>query len=303
MSLPERVAIVGFGEVGRILAQDLHQIGVPSIAVFDTAFAVASSGASQAVDLAPAIKCASAAEAAAGARLVISAVTAGSALDAARSVTSSIGDAFFLDLNSVSPSTKRAAAEEIDAAGGRYVEAAVMASVPPKRIRTPMLFGGRFAEEFLPIAAALGFSAQVYSSHLGAASSVKMCRSIMIKGLEALTLECMLTARAYGVEADVLSSLGDTLPHPDWSQLARYLIGRSLQHGKRRAEEMREVARTVSEIGVEPLLAAPTARRQDWAFEQAGHLPAGMVADSDLPDLLDGLLERIGRPATTRRMT
>ena len=297
MSLPARVAIIGFGEVGRILAQDLHEVGVPTIAVFDTAFADVGSGASRAADQATVVKCASAAEAAAGAGFILSAVTAGSALDAARSVTSSIGDAFFVDLNSVSPSTKRAAAEEIDAAGGRYVEAAVMASVPPKRIRTPMLFGGRFAEDFLPIATALGFSAKVYSSQLGAASSVKMCRSIMIKGLEALTLECMLTARAYGVEADVLSSLGDTLPHADWSKLARYLIGRSLQHGKRRAEEMREVARTVSEIGVEPLLAAPTAERQDWAFAQAGLLPAGMVADSGLQDLLDGLLDRIRKAA------
>ena len=297
MSLPARVAIIGFGEVGRILAQDLHEAGVPTIAVFDTAFADAGSGASRAADQATVVKCASAAEAAAGAGFILSAVTAGSALDAARSVTSSIGDTFFVDLNSVSPSTKRAAAEEIDAAGGRYVEAAVMASVPPKRIRTPMLFGGRFAEDFLPIATALGFSAKVYSSQLGAASSFKMCRSIMIKGLEALTLECMLTARAYGVEADVLSSLGDTLPHADWSKLARYLIGRSLQHGKRRAEEMREVARTVSEIGVEPLLAAPTAERQDWAFAQAGLLPAGMVADSGLQDLLDGLLDRIRKAA------
>lgn len=300
MSLPERVAIVGFGEVGRILAHDLREAGVPTIAVFDTAFALAGSGAGQAADRAPVVKCADAADAAAGAGLVISAVTAGSALDAARSVTASIAGTFFLDLNSVSPSTKQAAAEEIDAAGGRYVEAAVMASVPPKRIRTPMLFGGRFAEDFLPIATALGFSAQVYSSHLGAASSVKMCRSIMIKGLEALTLECMLTARAYGVEADVLSSLADTLPHADWSQLARYLIGRSLQHGKRRAEEMREVARTVSEIGVEPLLAAPTAQRQDWAFDQAGRLPAGMVADCDLPTLLDGLLHGIRQTTGTQ---
>jgi len=295
MSLPERIAVVGFGEVGRILAHDLRQAGVPTISVFDIAFAAPDSGASQAADLAPVVKCASAAAAVAGAALVISAVTAGSAIEAARSVTSSIGNAFFVDLNSVSPSTKRAAAEEIDAAGGRYVEAAVMASVPPKRIRTPMLFGGRFAEDFLPIATALGFSAEVYSPQLGAASSVKMCRSIMVKGLEALTLECMLTARAYGVEADVLRSLSDTLPHADWSQLARYLISRSLLHGKRRAEEMREVARTVSEIGVEPLLAAPTAERQDWAFAQAGQLPAGLIATSDLYELLDGLLAGIKR--------
>jgi 3-hydroxyisobutyrate dehydrogenase len=296
MPFPQSIAIIGFGEVGRILAQDLKQAGVPTIAVYDTAFADPASGAAQAADLAPVVKCTSATEAVAGADLVISAVTAGSAIAAARSVIPAIGNAYFMDVNSISPSAKRQAGEEIDAAGGRYVEAAVMASVPPKRIRTPMLFGGRFAEGFLPIATALGFSARVYSSQLGAASSVKMCRSIMVKGLEALALECMLTSRAYGVEADVLSSLADTLPHPDWPGLARYLISRSLLHGKRRAEEMREVARTVSEAGLDPLLAAPTAERQDWAYEQAALLPAGMLANSTLATLLDGLLDqRVGR--------
>ena len=292
MSVPSHIAIIGFGEVGGILAQDLHAAGIARITSFDTAFADPTSKASKAAAVAPIIACSSAVEAAAGAAVIISAVTAGSALDAARSVLPIANDAFFIDLNSVSPSTKQAAAAAVDAGGGRYVEAAVMASVPPKRLKTPMLLGGAHAATFLPLADALGLSAQVYSTELGAASSVKMCRSIMIKGLEALAVECMLTARAYGVEADVLRSLADTLPHPDWPGLARYLISRSLLHGKRRAEEMREVARTVSEAGIEPLLAAPTAVRHDWSYAKARELPAG-AANGALADLLDALLQQV----------
>ena len=98
---------------------------------------------------------------------------------------------------------------------------------------------------------------------IGVASAVKLCRSIMIKGLEALTVECLFTARRYGVEEQVLASLVETYPGLDWQKEADYLVSRVVQHS-RRAAEMREVARTVEEVGMQALLAAPTAQRQDW---------------------------------------
>ncbi len=265
-ALPGNIALIGFGEVGRIFARDLRTTGVARFSAYDTAFADPGSAqrrnaAEDGVEV-----CADAPSAVRGASLVISAVTAGSALGAARSVLPGIGrDAFFVDVNSVSPATKREAAELVNAAGGRYVEAAVMSSVPPHGIRTPMLLGGRHAAAFAPLGEALGLSAQVYSDREGAASSVKMCRSVMIKGLEALVMECLVSARAYGVEADVLRSLSDTMPGTDWEGLAGYMIQRSLQHGRRRAEEVREVAKTVADTGCEPLMSTAIAERQDWA--------------------------------------
>ena len=116
-----------------------------------------------------------------------------------------------------------------------------------------------------------------------------MCRSIMIKGLEALTTECMLSARHYGVEDEVLRSLADTLPHDDWPGLARYVMSRALLHGRRRAEEMREVARTVEQAGVEPLLSEAIAERQDWAAAQGRRLSPEELAAPDLSSLLDAL--------------
>jgi 3-hydroxyisobutyrate dehydrogenase-like beta-hydroxyacid dehydrogenase len=193
-----------------------------------------------------------------------------------------------VDVNSVSPGTKAEAARVVEAEGGRYVEAAVMASVPPKGLRTPMLLGGPHAAGFMRDMAAFGMDLTDFSPEIGRASSVKMCRSVMIKGIEALTTECMLAARHYGVEADVLRTLGDTLPHPDWPGLARYVISRSLIHGKRRAEEMREVARTVADAGVEPLMSDATVERQDWAWRRGVEIGEAR----DAPDL-DALLEAV----------
>jgi 3-hydroxyisobutyrate dehydrogenase len=287
------IAIIGFGEVGGILARDLRAAGATRIAAFDIAFAAPDSPQSRAARGRGAAICASAAEAAGQADLVISSVTAGAALDAARAAGAGGGlrhGPLFLDVNSVSPGTKREAASVVEEAGGRYVEAAVMTSVPPHGIRSPMLLGGPHAAEFVERAAPFGMRLTAFSPEIGAASSVKMCRSVMIKGLEALATECLLTARHYGVERQVLASLADTLPHEDWRRLARWMISRPLVHGRRRAEEMREVARTVREAGIEPILSAPTAVRQDWSSERGRELPPEVLAEGGLEALLDAIL-------------
>ncbi len=269
------IAIIGFGEVGGILARDLAAQGA-AIAAFDIAPEAQARAASAGFargDAAAAVR---------EAPVVFVCVTAGSVLDAMAALAGGLGHApFVVDVNSVSPGTKREAAAHVTALGGRYVEAAVMASFPPKRLRTPILLGGQHAADFIRAMARFGMDLTDFSPEIGRASSVKMCRSVMIKGIEALTTECMLAARHYGVEADVLRTLGDTLPHPDWPGLARYVISRALIHGKRRAEEMREVARTVADAGVEPLLSRAIAERQDWAWRRG----AAMGEARDAPDL------------------
>jgi 3-hydroxyisobutyrate dehydrogenase len=171
------------------------------------------------------------------------------------------------------------------------VEAAVMASVPPKGIRTPVLLGGPQAEAFLPVARDLGMAAEVFSAEVGGASSVKMCRSILIKGMEALLTEGMMTARRYGVEKQVLASLADTID-TDWSQLARYMMSRALIHGRRRAEEVREVVRTIEEVGLEPMQSPATALRQDWAADRGLELAPEVLATKDLQTLVDAVLAK-----------
>jgi 3-hydroxyisobutyrate dehydrogenase-like beta-hydroxyacid dehydrogenase len=285
-----RFAIIGFGEVGGIFARDLARGGATRLGAFDVAPA--------AQERAGGLARPSAAEAAREAQVVFISVTAGSALAAAESLAGGLAHRpFVVDVNSVSPAAKQAAARAVEAAGGRYVEAAVMASVPPKGLRSPMLLGGPHAADFMALMAPFGMDLKVYSTEIGKASSVKMCRSVMVKGLEALTTECMLAARHYGVEADVLRSLSDTLPHDDWRGLARYVISRALIHGKRRAEEMREVARTVEEAGIAPLASRAIAERQDWAALQGRAMGPEALATPDLDTLLDALRAAMREPA------
>jgi 3-hydroxyisobutyrate dehydrogenase-like beta-hydroxyacid dehydrogenase len=292
-----RICLIGLGEVGQILADDLKTAGVTHITAYDILFDRPDSIPARAAkqrDLSPSK---SAAEAARKAELIISAVTAANDQDAARSVAhGDLAGTFYLDLNSASPGTKKDAARIIEGAHGRYVEAAVMTPFPPKRIASPMLLGGPHAEEFLSQAEPLGFNGRMVSAEIGIASATKMCRSVMIKGIEALLTESMLSARHYGVEKDVLASLSDLLPVGDWEKLARYMISRSFEHGTRRAEEMREVAKTVREAGIEPLMSNAAAERQDWA---AAHKSA--VSEQQLATMLDSILSELERESPPRK--
>ncbi|MBT0962962.1 DUF1932 domain-containing protein [Denitromonas iodatirespirans] len=266
-----QVALVGYGEVGRILAEDLRARGV-SVFAYDLKLADAASapplrahaeshGVRLATDHAHAV---------ARADLVICAVTARQTEAAASACAAALRtDAFFLDLNSASPGAKQRAAAMVDAAGGRYVEGAVMTSVPPYRSRVPMLLGGTSAAALCPGLNVLGFAATVASDRLGVASATKMCRSIMIKGLEAMVIESFTAARAYGVEAAVIASLHETFPGIDWESQASYFFGRVIAHGRRRSEEMFEVAATVREAGLDPFSAWGTAERQAWMADLA----------------------------------
>ncbi len=264
------VALIGYGEVGRILAEDLRLQGI-AVAAHDRQLdgeagnPMREHAARHGVVLVP-----THAEAARGAGLVISAVTASQAVAVAAACAPGIGlGAFFLDFNSASPGAKIRAAELIDAAGGCYVEGAVMTSVPPYRLRVPLLLGGPHAQELRPVLAGLGFAPRVASEKLGVASATKMCRSVMIKGLEAMVIESFTTARHYGVEDAVIASLAETFPGIDWPRQAGYFFQRVIEHGRRRSEEVREVAETVREAGLAPFSAAGTAERQAWMADLA----------------------------------
>ncbi len=264
------IGLVGYGEVGRILAEDLRKQDV-TIVTYDIKLDGNKAGPlrEHARDHGVALA-ASHTDLAARADFIVSAVTASQAVPVAQACAPAVKkSAFFLDFNSASPGAKQRAAKLIDARGARYVEGAVMTSIPPYRIKVPLLLGGATAEDLAPLLVQLGFDAKVASKELGVASAVKMCRSIMIKGLEAMTIECLTTARAYGVEDAVLASLKETFPSIDWEKQGAYFFQRVIEHGRRRAEEVREVAETVREIGLTPWSAQGTAERQAWVADLA----------------------------------
>jgi 3-hydroxyisobutyrate dehydrogenase-like beta-hydroxyacid dehydrogenase len=294
---PRRIAVIGFGEVGTALATGLMATGRYDLAAYDIL-----------IDQGPAMRdkarelkveaCGSAARAAAGAQIVISAVTAASSRGVAEGAAQFLEpEQFFLDVNSVSPETKRASAAAIGR-NGRYVEAAVMAAIAPYGLKVPMLLGGRHATALKALLDPAGMVLTVVAAEIGRASAIKMCRSIMIKGLEALAVECLMTARHYGVEDDILASLERTYPQIGWEKQMGYLVSRSVEHGRRRAAEMRESADTVAETGLEPLMASAIARRQDWVADRVAEQPDLKKApESTWRDTLDRIRPGAGAPA------
>jgi 3-hydroxyisobutyrate dehydrogenase-like beta-hydroxyacid dehydrogenase len=297
---PDRLALIGFGEVGRHFAQGFVASGRHSVAAYDILLDEEATAAPlrAAAATAGAALCDSAAAAAAGARVVISAVTAASARSVAEAAAQYLGPGqIFLDINSVSPETKRANAAAVERSGAAYVEAAVLAAVAPYGLKVPILLGGAAAGELAALLGPAGMRLEIGSAVIGQASAIKMCRSIMIKGLEALAVECFLTARHYGVEDTIIASLDETFPEMNWEEKAGYLIARVVQHGRRRAAEMRESAATIAEAGITPLMAPATAARHDAVADHVAAQPAlKQIPDAEWRRMVDALLAP-ARPA------
>lgn len=261
-----RLAVIGFGEAGRILAAGWRASGRFDVTAYDIKLddpaereAMRAAAATRQVRM-----LASHQAAIAGAEIVVSAVTAAASTDVAREAARHLEPGqFFADINSVSPGTKRTNAGLIEAAGGHYIDVAVMAPVPPYGLAVPILLGGTKAADLAAAWTPTGMRLEIVAADIGTASAIKMCRSVMIKGLEALVVECLLGARRYGVEDRVLASLEETFPQMKWDERADYLVSRVVVHGRRRAAEMREVATTLDEVGVTPFMASATAQCQD----------------------------------------
>jgi 3-hydroxyisobutyrate dehydrogenase-like beta-hydroxyacid dehydrogenase len=204
----------------------------------------------------------SAADAVQGADLIISAVTAASSVDAVQSVKDHLaGNPYILDINSVSPGRKQETAKLLGDRG-RYVDVAVLAPIHPARHQTPMLLAGPHAHAVAPHLTALGMRVSIAGDAVGAAAAIKMVRSVIVKGIEALTLECFLAAARAGVVDEVAASLKNNYPGLDWTKIVPYNLERMASHGERRAAEMEEVAATLRELGVEPLMVSATVKRQ-----------------------------------------
>jgi 3-hydroxyisobutyrate dehydrogenase-like beta-hydroxyacid dehydrogenase len=254
-----RIGLIGFGEAGQTFAraagwkQDASAFDskTDDLATRDGMLAVFGNEG--------VVGCLSLCDAVASANQIMSLVTADQAVIAAQNAAQhGLENTIYFDMNSVAPNTKREAAAAIEAAGGRYLDVAIMAPVHPARLAVPLLVSGAHSKEGAAALQALGFTnVRVVGAEVGRASSIKMIRSVMVKGQEALTAEMILAARQADVVTEVLSSLG-----ADWTERARYNLERMTTHGVRRAAEMEEVAKTLESLGVEPLMTRGTIIRQ-----------------------------------------
>ncbi len=265
------IGFIGFGEAGQRFARDLIRKPGVRIKCYDILFGGGRQGAEllARANALGVIPCSSAAEACSGAHVIISAVTADAAGEVAALAATfvSTGQIFF-DINSASPETKQQAAECFARSGASYVEAAVMAAVLVPGIQVPILAGGPDAEHAAAILNKLGMNVTAVAADYGKASAIKLCRSIMIKGLEALITDCAAASRAWDVSKEVYASLGATFPSIEWHALAESMIERVERHGVRRAAEMREAADMLCAIGINPSLGLAVADAQQRGAAQ-----------------------------------
>ena len=248
-----RLALIGFGEAGETFARTGKwgsaargwDVLEPRRAAMDACGIPAADNAEEALD---------------GAEIALSLVTADAALDAAREYASALAPgALWCDMNSVAPTTKRESAAAVEAHGGRYVDVAVMAPVEPGALGVPLLLSGPAADKAQAKLAALGFTnTRIVGEEIGRASAIKMIRSVMVKGIEALTFECAAAADTAGVFEEVMASLDASEKPIGWADKVAYNRERMETHGARRAAEMEEVAKTLLDLGIEPVMTRGT---------------------------------------------
>ena len=269
------LGLLGFGEAGQAIAASLAQGGdAPPIYAFDKA--------RQSDDLSDYATIMPSPEALASyCDIIVSVVTADEAVNAARSIAPYLRDGqIFADGNSVSPGTKRQAQSFIEAAGAHYVDMAIMAPIHPRGHQTPLLLAGDCEAILAPHLRAWDFSFAWEGVGVGDASIVKMLRSVLIKGMESLLTESVTASEALGLDQRILQSAGKTLGISDMPALADYMMERAATHGRRRAAEMREVAKTLSELGLSNHMSEAIALYQD------------QIADMALSDVFEGDIPR-----------
>ncbi|HET7849393.1 MAG TPA: DUF1932 domain-containing protein, partial [Pseudolabrys sp.] len=258
-----RVSFIGFGEAGQAIASGLREAGVERIAAWDILFPESASAKLRESGEKMGVRIASsAADAVRDTDLVVAAVTAAASTEAAQSVAPHLsGTPYYLDINSVSPGRKQQNAKLLGSAA-RYVDVAVIAAIHPARHRTPMLLAGPHAEPIVPLLQELQMKVSVVKGEIGAAAAIKMIRSVLIKGIEALSYECFLAAFRAGVLDEVTASLKNNYPGVDWPKMSEYNLERMASHGERRAAEMEESAATLRELGLDPLMVEATVKDQ-----------------------------------------
>ncbi len=245
---------IGFGEAARAFATDARW----------TAHARGYDLKSVEYAGAGVIGCVTLAEALHDATIILSLVTADQSLLAAQGAAQYLSDgAYYFDMNSVAPATKQAAAAAIEGAGGHYLDVAVMSPVYPAQLAVPLLVSGKLHRECVVTLTTLGFTnVRSVGDGVGRASTIKMLRSVMYKGVEALTAECLLACDKAGVTDEVLGSFATGVGSDDWAAGADYRLDRMMVHGVRRSAEMAEVVKTLAALGVDPLMTRGTVIRQ-----------------------------------------
>lgn len=238
------IALLGYGEAGSAFGRDLLVAGA-RVRVYDPEVRPED----------PLEVCSDEAEAARGADLVLSVNSSSAAVDALRAgLTGLSPHAVWADLNTGSPGLKTTLERLAAEAGRTFADVAIMAPVPGRGLRVPMLVSGGGAEHVAAVLGALGTPITIQPGAAGAAAQRKLLRSVFFKGLAASVVEALEAARAAGCEEWLRENIAMELAGADASTVDRLVSG-THQHAKRRADEMAASAQMLEELGVPPLMA------------------------------------------------
>ena len=291
------ITLIGFGEAGLAIASSLCRAdgAQPALRAFDIKLgdddAVIAAAMATRIEGAGAMVCHSPAEAVAEADIVVSVVTADQAATAAGLSARHLPQgALYLDMNSCAPTTKLIAGNSVENAGGVYVDVAVMAPIEPRGHETPMLAATADPEAVATRLAAAGLHPRFVGDEIGRASTIKMLRSVMVKGIEALTAECFRAAVRAGVADEVANSLDASQTDMGWAEQAAYNMERMTAHGIRRAAEMREVAKTLRALDIPPAMTTGTIAWQD----DMGALDLTLAPDAPLAEQIAVIEQAFG---------
>jgi len=258
-----RIGLIGFGQVGQTFAR--HLAGQAQVRVYDQLFDRDPwpSDMAERVRGANVVPCTSPREAVEGASLIFSLVNSAVSSQVAAQVVSLISpqESLFLDLNSAPPTAKERSALEFPGGGVSYVDGGILGSVSLQRHRVPIVLSGPRARQAAELLTTLGMAPRYVSDKVGAASAIKICRSVVMKGLECLLIEALLAAQEYDVSQDVLASLEDTLASRPFSETVRMLVTTHAVHAERRSGEMAGISEALEALQIPPIMSRAAERR------------------------------------------
>lgn len=241
---PLRIAVLGFGEAGGEIARDLVAAGA-DVRGFDP-LVVPPKGVAARVDDADAVR---------DADLVLSVNSAHDAIAALDNALPSLRDGtIWADLNTAAPSVKAALATRLAGRPIAVVDVALLAPVPGRGVRTPMLVSGYGAERYAEIMLSFGAQVTVQAGPVGAAISRKLLRSVFYKGLAAAVVEALAAAEAAGCGTWLYDNIRAELTSFDKHTIDRLVDG-THRHARRRADEMAAACEQLRELGVQPRIA------------------------------------------------
>ena len=258
------LGFLGFGEVGYFMSDGLKKAGFGRIVAYDKAYtdkgpfaATIRSRADRAgvelfVSLSEMLGCAD---------VIVSAVPAKFAPSAAEDVLAFPPEIeLYVDVTTVKPSEKQHMEDRFAEKNIKFVDGAMLGPLPNYGHKVPMLASGQGAEKWASLMTPFGMKITPIPGHAGSASSIKLVRSVFMKGLEALLVETFLFARKSGAEKVVLDSLAETLKVP-FQNTASRMISADLVHAERRAFEVGESVELMKEMKIDPIMAEAIIKR------------------------------------------